>query len=138
MIDWTKPIETVEDGQPARVLGLLALAMPSLPIEPDGPMMVWVKSDVNGLGNIFLVDNSGFRCDDRALFSFRQGPFIRNVKVKREGWVLMLPPVLEKYNPLPNQLATQLVYPSETDALISMRDCYAPKGTKPVYLTWEE
>ena len=93
MIDWTKPIETVEDGQPTRVLGLLALAIsgPPLPIEPDGPMMVWVESDRNGLGNIFLVDNRGFRCDDRALFSGRQEPFIRNVKVKRVAWCLVSP-----------------------------------------------
>ena len=92
MIDWTKPIETMEDGTPARVLGLLSLSMASSPLTPDAdgfePMMVWVKSDRNGgWGNIFLVNNQGYRCDDRALFSARQEPFIRNVRVKREGWV---------------------------------------------------
>jgi hypothetical protein len=92
MIDWTKPIETVEDGHPARVMGLLSLAMESSPIEPDEsgfePMMVWVYRDgKRGWGDVFLVNNEGFRVDDRALFSARQEPFIRNVKVKKEGWV---------------------------------------------------
>jgi hypothetical protein len=91
MIDWTKPIETT-DGLKARVMGLLSLAMEPSPIKPDEsgfePMMVWVYRDGNwGWGNVFLVNNEGFRCDDRALFSARQEPFIRNVKVKREGWV---------------------------------------------------
>ena len=96
MIDWTKPIETVEDGQPARVMGLLSLAMAQSPVKADEngfePMMVWVEGQNNGgWGNVFLVNNEGFRCDDRALFSARQEPFIRNVKVKKEGWVLMRP-----------------------------------------------
>ncbi len=87
MIDWTKPIETVEDGKPARVMGLLSLAMAPSPVKPDEsgfePMMVWVEGQNNGeWGNVFLVDNQGFRCDDRALFSARQEPFIRNVRVK--------------------------------------------------------
>ncbi len=93
MIDWTKPIETTEDGAPARVLGLLSLSMASSPLTPDAdgfePMMVWVKGDRNGgWGNIFLINNQGYRCDDRALFNARQEPFIRNVRVKRKGWVL--------------------------------------------------
>lgn len=92
MIDWTKPIETVEDGTHARVLGLLSLSMASSPLTPDAdgfePMMVWVKGDRNGgWGNIFLINNQGFRCDDRALFSARQEPFIRNARVKRKAWV---------------------------------------------------
>jgi hypothetical protein len=34
------------------------------------------------------VNDSGFRCDDRAIDSKCQEPFIRNVKVKvkKEGW----------------------------------------------------
>ena len=92
MIDWTKPIETTEDGTPARVLGLLSLSMASSPLTPDAdgfePMMVWIKGDRNGgWGNIFLINNQGYRCDDRALFSARQEPLIRNVPVKREGWI---------------------------------------------------
>jgi hypothetical protein len=92
MIDWTKPIETVEDGQPALVMGLLSLAMAQSPVKPDEngfePMMVWVDGPKNGgWGNVFLVNNEGFRVDDRALFSARQEPFIRNVRVKKEGWI---------------------------------------------------
>jgi hypothetical protein len=136
MIDWTKPIETVEDGQPARVLGLLSLAIPSLPIEPDGPMMVWVESDRNGLGNIFLADNRGFRCDDRALFSARQEPFIRNVKVKKEGWVLMRPSSASMDG---RYLADDRVYASEAEAKSAKANWYgADPGVKPVHLTWEE
>jgi hypothetical protein len=91
MIDWTKPIETT-DGLKARVMSLLSLAMASSPLTPDAdgfePMMVWVKGQNNGgWGNVFLVNNEGFRCDDRALFSARQEPFIRNVKVKRVAWI---------------------------------------------------
>ena len=91
MIDWTKPIETT-DGLKARVMSLLSLAMASSPLTPDAdgfePMMVWVEGQNNGgWGNVFLVNNEGFRVDDRALFSARQEPFIRNVKVKKEGWV---------------------------------------------------
>jgi hypothetical protein len=91
MIDWSKPIETT-DGLKARVMSLLSLAMASSPLTPDAdgfePMMVWVCRDGNfGWGDVFLVNNEGFRVDDRALFSARQEPFIRNVKVKKEGWV---------------------------------------------------
>jgi len=87
MINLTKPIETVEGGQPARIIGLLPFT-----IKPDEngfkPMMVWVDGPQNGgWGDVYLVNYEGFRVDDRALFSARQEPFIRNVKVKREGWV---------------------------------------------------
>ena len=140
MIDWTKPIETVEDEQPARVMGLLSLAMEPSPIKPDEsgfePMMVWVESDRNGLGNIFLVDNRGFRCDDRALFSARQEPFIRNVKVKKEGWVLMRPSSASMDG---RYLADDRVYASEAEAKSAKANWYgADPGVKPVHLTWEE
>ncbi len=79
MIDWTKPIETV-DGRGAKIIA-------RLPNAADAPTMVWIESDRNGFGDVFLVNNEGFRCDDRALFSGRQEPFIRNVRVKRKAWV---------------------------------------------------
>ena len=56
--------------------------------------MVWVQSDQarnGGWGNIFLINNEGYRCDDRSLFSTRQKPFIRNVRVKRVAWCLVSP-----------------------------------------------
>ncbi len=134
MIDWTKPIETVEDGTPARVLGLLSLSMASSPLTPDAdgfePMMVWVKGDRNGgWGNIFLVNNQGYRCDDRALFSARQEPFIRNVRVKREGWVvarasIAAAPVIER---------TRL-YATQEEA---QAGCVWEKSF-PMFVSWEE
>lgn len=84
MIDWTKPIETV-DGREARFIGPEPLA--SLP----EARIVHVKDRKHAplsCGDVFLVNNKGYRCDDRALFSARQEPFIRNVRVKRVAWVL--------------------------------------------------
>jgi hypothetical protein len=75
MIDWTKPIETME-GRPARKI---------ITTRIEQSHIIFVPS--RDWGDVFLVNDSGFRCDDRALFSARQEPFIRNVKVKREGWV---------------------------------------------------
>jgi hypothetical protein len=75
MIDWTKPIETV-DGHKARKLQTELHELWHL---------VYVPSDRTG--DVFLVNAEGFRCDDRAIYSKRQEPFIRNVRVKREGWV---------------------------------------------------
>lgn len=80
MIDWTKPIETV-DGRKARRLHESVCG---------GGHCVYTLPDPESCGSkhdIFLVDDNGFRCDDRAIYSKRQEPFIRNVKVKREGWI---------------------------------------------------
>ena len=140
MIDWDKSIETTEDRTPARVLGLLSLSLASLPSNrapnPSEPMMVWVESDRNGWGNIFLINNEGYRCDDRALFSARQEPFIRNVPVKVEGWVLMRSfsgSLVGRY------LANDHVYDSEAEAKSAKATLFgADPGVKPVHLTWEE
>jgi len=93
MIDWNKPIETV-DGRKARVIEHL----PDPPGDPNDegyfvPRMVWVESArARGFGDVFLVTDRGVRCDDtawRARSSVPQirEPFIRNVRGKREGWV---------------------------------------------------
>ncbi len=125
MIDWTKPIETV-DGRKARKLRTELHELWHL---------VYVPSDRTG--DVFLVNAEGFRCDDRALFSARQEPLIRNVKVKKEGWVLMRPPVGTLIN-LSALLATNHVYASEEEARTAMY-CYSVEpGTKPVHLKWEE
>ena len=79
MIDWTKPIETV-DGRKARKLQTELHELWHL---------VYVPSDRTG--DVFLVNAEGFRCDDRAIYSKRQEPFIRNVKVKRVAWCLVSP-----------------------------------------------
>ena len=94
MIDWTKPIETV-DGRKARVIAHL----PDPPGDSNDegyfvPRMVCVESAIcGGFGDVFLVTDRGVRCDDtawRARYSVPQirEPFIRNVRGKREGWVL--------------------------------------------------
>jgi hypothetical protein len=104
-------------------------------------MMVWVDGPQNGgWGDVYLVNYEGFRVDDRALFSARQEPFIRNVKVKREGWVLMRPWRDQPAPPfsLARFLATNRAYTSEAEAREAMDYYSVEPGTKPVYLTWEE
>jgi hypothetical protein len=82
MIKWDEPIQAT-DGRHARVIARL----PDTPDDSFAPTMVWITSDTGGFGDVFLVNNRGVRCDDRALFSMRQEPIIRNVPVKREGWI---------------------------------------------------
>ena len=79
MIDWTNPIETVDGREARRLIGPVNAEFHCVYTLPD-PESCGSKHDV------FLVDNKGVRCDDRAIYSARQGPFIRNVKVKKEGW----------------------------------------------------
>jgi hypothetical protein len=84
MIDWTKPIETV-DGRKARRLHESVCGGGHCVYTLPDPESRFSKHD------IFLVDDNGFRCDDRAIYSKRQEPFIRNVKVKRVAWCLVSP-----------------------------------------------
>lgn len=74
MIDWTKPIETV-DGRKARL------------VEANIEKLEHIVYTYGGSGDVFIVNPEGVRCDDRAVYSKRQEPFIRNARVKREGWV---------------------------------------------------
>jgi hypothetical protein len=127
MIDWTKPIETV-DGRKVNWVADL--------IDVGAVIYVYPVSSGNP-GDVFIVSQEGVRCDDRALFSARQEPFIRNVKVKKEGWVLIRPPVKTLIN-LSALLATYHVYPSEAEAREAMDYYSVELGTKPVHLTWEE
>ena len=93
MIDWDKPIETV-DGRKALVIG----SHPEPRGHPDDegyfvPRMVWIESArAHGFGDVFLVTDRGVRCDDtawraRPLVPEVREPIIRNARVKREGWV---------------------------------------------------
>jgi hypothetical protein len=70
MIDWTKPIEAV-DGRKAR----LVLHM------DENQRIIYVNGMMSESGDVFLVNDEGY------IYSKRQEPFIRNVRVKREGWV---------------------------------------------------
>ena len=78
MIDWDKPIETV-DGCKAHLIQTNAT-------EPGIWHMVHVLGGPGRYGDVFIVNHEGYRCDDRAIYSKRQEPLIRNARVKREGW----------------------------------------------------
>jgi hypothetical protein len=142
MIKWDKPIQAM-DGRHARVIAHL----PDPPGDPNDPgfftpTMVWVQSATNGFGDVFLVNNRGVRCDDtaksaRALLAEIREPFIRNAPMKREGWVLMRPPI-EALVSLSGILAHTHVYPSEEEARKAMDYYSVEPGTKPVHLAWEE
>ena len=75
MIDWNKPIETV-DGREAKFIKEMMTGC-----------IVYVLQQSGCRGDVLLVNDKGYRRDDRASVSERQEPFIRNVRVKREGWV---------------------------------------------------
>jgi len=72
MIDWTKPIETV-DGREALKIPTVQLKLVHVVYTLPDPDSCGSKHDV------FLVDDSGCRCDGRAIYSKSQEPFIRNV-----------------------------------------------------------
>jgi hypothetical protein len=79
MIDWTKPIETV-DGRKARVIKTLRLEL---------WLLVWVAAEYEGPGDVYMMNAEGCRCDSRSIeMGLQTSQFIRNVRVKREGWVL--------------------------------------------------
>jgi hypothetical protein len=76
MINWSKDIETT--------YGLSAYVLANN-IEA-GWICIVVKEGLRA-DEVFLVDSEGVRCDFRSLSDTPPKPFIRNVKVKREGWV---------------------------------------------------
>ena len=79
MIDWNKPIETV-DGRKARVIETLRQEL---------WFLVWVASENEGPGDVYMMNAEGCRCDSRSIeMGLQTSQFIRNVRVKREGWVL--------------------------------------------------
>jgi hypothetical protein len=132
MIDWTKPIETV-DGRKARKLRTELRELWHL---------VYVPSD--STGDVFLVNAEGFRCDDRKpKYPHHNPQFIRNVKVKKEGWVLMVPPTKTSFVTF-----TGPMYETKEKALEALEDFLMKMdyhstlslqpGIKPVYLKWEE
>ena len=127
MIDWTKPIETV-DGRKARMIEHL----PDPPGDPNDegyfvPRMVWVESARDHLfGDVFLVNDRGVRCDDtawRARSSVPQirEPIIRNVRVKRKAWI---------------RLAIHDYYKGDTKEEIESQ--ITNPNFKAVYCEWEE
>ena len=78
MIDWTKPIETV-DGRKARLVETLRLEL---------WLLVWVASENEGPGDFYIVDVEGCRCDSRSIeMGLQTSQFIRTARVKRKAWV---------------------------------------------------
>ena len=84
MIDWTKPIETVY-GRKARLVETHLENLWHIVYANPDPDSCASKPDV------FLVNFEGYRCDDRAIYSKRQEPLIRNARVKRVAWCLVSP-----------------------------------------------
>lgn len=113
MIDWNKPIETV-DGHQARCISGMATGF-----------IVYVLGGPERRGDVFLVNDKGCRCDARAIYSKRQEPFIRNVRVKREGWVVKMKGL--------DRLWDFHIYSSEEIALKN-----APSGYVVARMEWEE
>lgn len=125
MINWRKPIETV-GGRKARLV--------EANIE-TGRIIVYTYS---GSGDVFLVDEEGYRRDERASDSERQEPFIRNARVKREGWVLVEPKKNRTLNNIVAILGTLYVYPTEKEALRAILYHNMDLETKAVFFQWEE
>ena len=115
MINWDKPIETI-DGCKARLIETNAR-------EPVIWHIVYVSSiaDPYGFGDVFIVNNEGFRCDDRAIYSKRQEPFIRNARVKRKAWIRL--PIYDYY---------------KADTKEECEASITKSGYKAVYCEWEE
>ena len=81
MINWDKPIETV-DGRKAKLLSCV------MPVGGDysSGWAVYVSPPPGAVfGDVFLVDEEGFRCDDSAPIPRPQ--IIRNARVKRKAWI---------------------------------------------------
>ena len=124
MIKWDEPIQAM-DGRHARVISRLT----GFPDDSFTPTVVWIAGDTNalGFGDVFLVNNRGVRCDDRALFSMRQEPIIRNAPVKREGWVRVMSNNGLPYSP------SDVVF---SDKAAAEAACQRLGGV-PAFVTWD-
>jgi hypothetical protein len=80
MIDWSKPIETVDGYKAHKLASIMGIT--------DQSSVHCVRVDIgSGAGEVYLVDNEGFRCDYRASDEERSTRFIRHPQVTRNGWV---------------------------------------------------
>ena len=120
MIDWDKPIQTVE-GTYARLLETNAT-------EPEIWHIVHVLGSPGRYGEVFIVNHEGVRCDDRAIYSKRQEPIIRNFPVKREGWVRVW-----NSNGFPC-VFSDVVFAEKASAEAACKKL----GGVPAFVTWEE
>jgi hypothetical protein len=120
MIDWTKPIETME-GWKAKIVSTdyktISSTLYLVQMErPSGASILgWYRED-------------GQPWETQTL--------LRNVKVKKEGWVLMRPSSASMDG---RYLTDDRVYASEAKAKSANANWYgADFGVKPVRITWEE
>ena len=116
MIDWTKPIETV-DGRAARKIQT---------VQNELWNVVFVPGE--NFGDVFLINDEGCICGERTILRIRK-PFIRNVRIKREGWVvarasIAAAPIIER---------TRL-YATQKEA---QAGCVLEKSF-PMFVSWEE
>ena len=120
MIDWSKPIETV-DGRAARVMKTRQQELWHL---------VWVAPEYEGPGDVYMVNAEGCRCDSRSIeMGLQTSQFIRNVRVKREGWVvarasIAAAPIIERTH----------LYATQKEA---QAGCIWEKSF-PMFVSWEE
>ena len=121
MIDWTKPIQTV-DGRKARLVETHLENLWHIVYAYPDPESCGSKHDV------FLVNFEGYRCDDRVIYSKRPAPFIRNVRVKREGWVRV-----NSNNGTPYTIS-DVVFREKASA----EEACIRLGGIPAFITWEE
>jgi len=129
MIDWNKPIETV-DGRKVAVL-----------------MVNAVHIGMTGAKPVAIVKIEGGREDGSEWFSTYPMcgivppnldiPQLLNVRVKREGWVLRRP-LGELEGGVVAALAVRYVFPTENEAKEAMKYYTLPDGVVPVRMQWEE
>lgn len=115
MINWDKPIETV-DGRKARKIQTVQNELWNIVFVPG-----------ENFGDVFLINAEGCICGDRTNLRISK-PFIRNARVKREGWVRVR---REHGAPV---IASDMVY-SLRKAV--EEDCEL-RGGIPAFVTWEE
>lgn len=123
MIDWDKPIETV-DGLPARVISTDYKGYNALPL-----YVVQIEGRHFSHIGYYKEDGNPHTTCDR----------IRNARVKREGWILIGPPI-NGPSLLSRIVVTKHIYPSEQEALRAREELQytTSVGTKAVFFQWEE
>ena len=117
MIDWDKPIETIE-GWPAKVLS----ATYRINYEPF--FVVQIECDDGGWSRVVIFDKDG--CVKQGILTTK----IRNVPVKREGWI-----AIYKTKDPKNARHCSIAYPTKEDCIHA---CCANKVVAYVKVEWEE